>query len=372
MMAMLMLGGTAMAQKNPCKPDADGVDKVQKTPYKVWGRTVSESNVFSNMINTSKWSLYVDFGRYGHENAIRLFFKKKEESVQNATLESKLQGEIGKQYYFAFSGDVKPIEFTVQHTSSETKTDNIWGGLVTTVTMISALTDEHIEQFHDRFSKGDLTDVRLVFAGNITLTCPVGVMTKAKEKTKDKFMCFYDYNANNKAVAPEEVDYNDLPPNPNVPESLPRDSDTGKISFTDVVEVKGASKDQLFKRARTWMTNYYKNEQFAINNKEDGRLAREGMFSKTYNSPNGEATDDNFYTISVFIRDGKYKYEVTDIVAQGRKSKNRMSMEDVYAYWKGQNRPKFVRYIDQQVYEGVDEVLKSLKAAMLTDPKEDW
>ena len=357
----------AMAQRNNCKPDLDKEDKISKQLNRAWDASIYESGLGKSLITTSDWYLTLRFGRFGHQNVVSLYLNKYEGSTQNAAFESQYKGENGKEYFFAFTQGGDPMKFVVQSTSTTTKMNNLLGQLVTTISISTLMTDAMVEDFKARFNNGNLSAVMFIFAGDMKVT--YDIKPKKAEEAKEKFLCFQDFNANNKIKLPEEVDLNDLQPNLNVPAIMPRDATTDKVSFTDVVTVNGATKDQLFNRARKWMTNYYKNEQFAINNKEDGRLTREGMFSKTYNIGNGaKSTDKIYYNISVFIRDGKYKFEVTDIVMQGEK--NRLTMEEAHA--KLTERPKLERYINQQVFEGIDEVLKNLKAAMLTDPKSDW
>ena len=120
------------------------------------------------------------------------------------------------------------------------------------------------------------------------------------------------------------------------------------------------------------MTNYYKNEQFSINSKEDGRITREGVFRKTYLYASGASKELRYnYTLSIFIKDGKYKYEITDLANTAEDGKGWGVEVDFEAT---ESLPKFTKYMNQQIYEGVDVVIKSLKAAMLVDAKSssDW
>lgn len=366
---LAVLSPLLMAAQN-CKPDLDKSDKISKQENKAWESVIYESGFGNSLINTSDWRLTLQFGRYSGQNLLTLFLAKIEESAQNASFESQYRGEKGREYFFAFTQG-EPIKLIVQATNTNSKIDNFFGKLVTTVTLSSVLSDKIINDFKTHFDNGSLSAVRVSMAGDLNFEKEV--KDKKSSTAKEKFNCFYDFNSNNKIKVPDEPELNNLPHNPNVPEKLPRDATTNKVSFTDVVTVSGATKDQLFNRAKSWMVNYYKNEQFAINNKEDGRLTREGMFPKTYNQGNGKtSTDKNYYNITVFVKDGKYKYEITDIAPDDGKSRD--PLEKVYDMLEGMNRPKLIKYANQQIFEGVDEVLKSLKAAMLVDPKGngDW
>src|SRR5256885_832704 len=52
------------------------------------------------------------------------------------------------------------------------------------------------------------------------------------------------------------------------PSQLPTDPETKLITYTEVVNVAGVSKDELYKRAMAWFKKYYKNPADVIREKD--------------------------------------------------------------------------------------------------------
>lgn len=102
------------------------------------------------------------------------------------------------------------------------------------------------------------------------------------------------------------------------PYKVPVDSVTGKITYEGIVEVKGFAAGELYQRINAWFQSYYKNptevirENDSINNKMVGKPR-----FRLSNQPdkNGVKTDGGVtqYTITVAAKDGRYKYEITDV-----------------------------------------------------------
>lgn len=97
-------------------------------------------------------------------------------------------------------------------------------------------------------------------------------------------------------------------------QNLPLDEKTGKITFTEVVTVDDstATKDQLYSRAREWFARTFKSSQnvLQMDDKELGKLIGKGNFSII---PGLYLTDSRVdFTLSIYLKDGRYKYELTD------------------------------------------------------------
>lgn len=347
-----------------CKPDVETKDKISKQEIKAWQCKLNEEGWLS--ITELEWKIMIQFGRYGTSHCLFLFLEKREESMQRASFESKFKGEKGKDFLISFTNGT-PMRFIASSATNKTQMDNGAGALVTSIVLGTTLTNKQIKEFKSNFESGNVSAIRLAFAGDASRE--EFVKEKKAERIKEKFNCFNDFITANPIV---EIDKNNLPPNPNVPEVLPRDANTNKVSFTEAIPVDGTTKDQLYNRAKSWMTSYYKNEQFSINSKEDGRITREGFFRKTYLYASGTTRELRYnYTLSIFIKDGKYKYEITDLANTAEDGKGWSIDVD---YEASESLPKFTKYMNQQIYEGVDVVIKSLKAAMLVDAKSssDW
>jgi hypothetical protein len=89
------------------------------------------------------------------------------------------------------------------------------------------------------------------------------------------------------------------------------------VTYADVEQVDGATKDQLFQRARQWFNDAFKSSRdvLQINDKESGELAGKGLMNIPYKYPALGAKFnydvDVFFKVNIWVKDGKYKYEFT-------------------------------------------------------------
>lgn len=88
------------------------------------------------------------------------------------------------------------------------------------------------------------------------------------------------------------------------------------LSFTEVVENPGVSQKELYGRAKLWFADSYKSAKAVIqtDDPEVGQIVGKPLFKF---SPGffmgGEAVAGNInYTVKVFCKDGKFKYDITD------------------------------------------------------------
>ena len=93
------------------------------------------------------------------------------------------------------------------------------------------------------------------------------------------------------------------------------------LSFTAVVQVEGVSQAELFVRAQAWFATTFKCGKCVMQtaDKEAGQVIGRGAYeyaSATFLSSkaiSGWVT----YTVKVFVKDGRYKYEITDFMHEG-------------------------------------------------------
>lgn len=99
---------------------------------------------------------------------------------------------------------------------------------------------------------------------------------------------------------------------------LPVDSTTKKITYSDVIDVPGNTKDQLYLKAKNLGVS---GSNVKADNKAEGTYVYSGQFKVKYPSPVKGMTHEGTvsYTFAVFLKDGKYKYVVTDLVHSSEK-----------------------------------------------------
>lgn len=90
------------------------------------------------------------------------------------------------------------------------------------------------------------------------------------------------------------------------------------LTYTEVVQVDSVSKSQLYNRAKLWFATAYNsaNDVLQISNKEEGAIIGKAIMK--YN-PNvfraSEQTKGSIkYTIKIFVKEGRYKYEITGFI----------------------------------------------------------
>lgn len=93
------------------------------------------------------------------------------------------------------------------------------------------------------------------------------------------------------------------------------------LIYSEVVDLPGLSKDEIYSMARMWFVEAYKNPQkvLQIQDKESGEIVGKGntkYYSKIWMGAEGSKGVIN-YTVKIFIKDGKYKYEITDFIHKG-------------------------------------------------------
>lgn len=88
------------------------------------------------------------------------------------------------------------------------------------------------------------------------------------------------------------------------------------VKFSDVVLVENTTQKQLFERSKIWLTKTYKSAKDVIQSAdtESGTIIGKANFSFNPKSFMGsEAVKGTInYTISIFSKDGKYKYVIED------------------------------------------------------------
>ncbi|KUG09031.1 DUF4468 domain-containing protein [Solirubrum puertoriconensis] len=102
--------------------------------------------------------------------------------------------------------------------------------------------------------------------------------------------------------------------------ALPVSSASKLITYTSVVEVPGASRDELFTRASQWVSTAYKSSVSAPQtiDKEGGKIIIQGFTPAKLKALGINSTAGNVtHTLSLYVKDGRYKYEFTNFYHEG-------------------------------------------------------
>lgn len=161
---------------------------------------------------------------------------------------------------------------------------------------------------------------------------------------------------------------------------LPIDSTTNLITYTGVVKVQG-NKDELYSRAREWFAKAYNSSLNVIQMDDKEKIVGKALM-QVYFKALGKDQKSGYvnYTISIYFKDNKYKYEITNFYHSGQYNDDGNyisamgSCEDMMAE-KKKSYKKVYDYILYQVDENINNLIISLKEAMgkqATEKAKDW
>ena len=156
--------------------------------------------------------------------------------------------------------------------------------------------------------------------------------------------------------------------------------ENGKIIYTEVVEVESKSKDDLYTSAREWFAKSYNsaNNVIQMDDKESGKIVGKALMPVYHKAFGSDYDSGNIhYTISIYLKDGRYKYEVSDFYHTGTVAGvpdygncEKMINTEKKAYRKAFN------YYLLQMDDNSKAMVHGLKESMLTKATstgdEDW
>lgn len=108
--------------------------------------------------------------------------------------------------------------------------------------------------------------------------------------------------------------------------SMPIDSATGKVVYTEIVYVESKTKDELYLNGKEWLANTFKSSKEVIDmdDKEAGQIIGKGLFVVSLNGDWGYI----HFTVALYFKDGRYKYEIKNISHENPKSSSRSGLGD--------------------------------------------
>ncbi|GAA4440230.1 DUF4468 domain-containing protein [Ravibacter arvi] len=102
---------------------------------------------------------------------------------------------------------------------------------------------------------------------------------------------------------------------------LPIDKSTKKITYSEVVYVAdSADKYELFTRAKEWFSRAYKPSTSIIQmeDKEGGAIVGKALMQVYHKALGTHESGYINYTISIYFKDGRYRFEITDFHHTGQ------------------------------------------------------
>ena len=161
---------------------------------------------------------------------------------------------------------------------------------------------------------------------------------------------------------------------------LPIDTVNNAVIYSEVVFVDNIPKDELYTRAREWFARTFRSAQnvLQMDDKSAGKIIGKGNDrGSVYLAPLVASSFLERYTISITVKDGKYKYAIFDFTVQNDPYQGMQYPERVIneiatnAKWKndaGEYRKVVKGYIETTIR--INETLSSsLKVAMANQSK---
>ena len=90
------------------------------------------------------------------------------------------------------------------------------------------------------------------------------------------------------------------------------------LAYTEVIQADSISQSELYTRAKLWFATAYNsaNDVLQMDNKEGGQIIGKAImkYNPTVFSGSEQTKGSIKYTIKIFVKDGRYKYEITDFI----------------------------------------------------------
>lgn len=95
---------------------------------------------------------------------------------------------------------------------------------------------------------------------------------------------------------------------------IPRDSASGRIAYTAIVQVPGASKNELYVRAKAWAANAFRSAKdvLQMDDKEAGVLIGKTVYRSDFVVFTSVSPNYVQHTVKIEVKDGRYRYTFND------------------------------------------------------------
>ncbi|MEP7169266.1 MAG: DUF4468 domain-containing protein [Bacteroidota bacterium] len=158
---------------------------------------------------------------------------------------------------------------------------------------------------------------------------------------------------------------------------LPVDSLTKLISYNKVVQADSIDRKELYMRAFTWANTFYKNPGDVIREKDaaGGKIVCKARFKLT-NPPNKDGFEkdagDVMYTLTIQLKDGRYKYELSQINWKQISYFPAERWMDTKAPGYAKEYDYYLKKTDETVKKVIADLEKGMTVSTKKVKKDDW
>ena len=155
-------------------------------------------------------------------------------------------------------------------------------------------------------------------------------------------------------------------------------NENGEIIFTEVVTAEGKTKDDLYNNSKMFFVNIYKVTQDKLKQNKEASSVSDTQYSYiTVKANGGEVKLKLFYTLSILSKDGKYKYEIKNIITKSDIETPIEKMFDKLASEKAVKNPKLKETL-KAYYAAINAEVETIKSNIKQEmaksgaAKSDW
>jgi hypothetical protein len=140
----------------------------------------------------------------------------------------------------------------------------------------------------------------------------------------------------------------------------------GRVIYTDVIEITGASKDSLYFKVKNWFVESYNssNDVIQLDDENRGQITGKGVF--TINHLVGIAYIHHM--IKIEVKEGRYKYTISNFKYINQPKTQSFQIEEYPKSSMGMGREEMYKNIDSET----KIIIGSLEKYMRSPPKKDW
>ncbi len=162
---------------------------------------------------------------------------------------------------------------------------------------------------------------------------------------------------------------------------MPIDEETKTITYSEVINVDSSiTKSELYSRGREWFAKAYKSSTDVIQmeDRESGKIIGKALMV-VYHKALGMALESGQinYTISLYCKDGRYKYEVTDFIHTSNYESGRVktSCDRMTSETRKMYRKVYTYYLiqlDENIRGLIADLKNSMNVKSTKKNKDDW
>lgn len=156
-------------------------------------------------------------------------------------------------------------------------------------------------------------------------------------------------------------------------QQLPTDPATGKIMFSEVVTVEGATKKELHDNALAWVATAFNSGPGVLQLDTEDRIVIKGNTTYNINTVAGAAPSRLFFMATIEFKDGRYKYETTNFSDNGSTPIEKITLNPAVIYRKDGTIRAFNRPTVDALTKAMQDLNNDIKKGMVSNSKKsDW